>query len=360
MELVRGVYQIKVPLDGAKLLPDDAKPLKVGKEKLVDVIEQKVLGALSLSHVNVYLIEGAKQNMLIDTGWDTPDAFSTLTKELRKFGFTFKDISQIVITHLHPDHYGLSGKLKQLSGGSIAMSEIETAMLDARYVHPAELVKQMRWFLLANGVPKSGIMQLSEASMPARKFVVPAKPDITLREGKKISLEPFEFKILLTPGHSAGHICLYEPNRKLLFSGDHILPEITPHIGLHPQSGENPLEAYLASLKQMMKLEVTMAFPGHGPAFSGVRQIIEGTLRHHEQRSKIILKALQDNTKTAYQVATEIPWLSDVKPGSFQNLNVFDQRLAIMETLAHIELHSKEGKVQLFQQEGINLYFAGG
>ena len=78
-------------------------------------------------------------------------------------------------------------------------------------------------------------------------------PDIKLKEGKKISIDPFEFKVFLTPGHSPGHICLYEPNRKLLFTGDHILPEITPHIGFHPQSGENPLGAYLKSLEKMMK-----------------------------------------------------------------------------------------------------------
>jgi glyoxylase-like metal-dependent hydrolase (beta-lactamase superfamily II) len=360
MELVRGVYQIKIPLSGVVPVADDTKPLKIGKEKLVDVIEQKVLKPRSVSHVNVYLIEGAKENMLIDTGWDTPDAFTTLNKELRSYGFTFKDISQIVITHVHPDHYGLSGKLKQLCGCKIALSDIEMEMIETRYVHTAELLKQMRWFLLANGVPKNGILQLSEASMPVRKLVVPTTPDVILKEGKKISLDPFEFKVFVTPGHSPGHICLYEPNRKLLFSGDHILPEITPNISLHPQSGENPLGDYLNSLEQIMKLDVTMAFPGHGPAFSGIRQIIDGIRRHHDQRSKAILKSLQDTMKTAYQVATEIPWQADIKPGSFQNLSIFDQRLAIMETLAHIEFLRKEGKVQLFQQEDTNLYFAGG
>lgn len=360
MELVRGVYQIKIPISGASLLPEDTKPIKASRDKLVDVIEQKVLGSLALSHVNVYLIEGAKENMLIDTGWDTPDAFAVLNKELRSYGFTFKDISHIVVTHIHPDHYGLSGKLKQLCGARLAMSELEAGMLDSRYVNLNELLKQMRWFLLANGVPKTVVLQLSEASMPARKLVVPAMPDVLLREGKKISLDPFEFKVMLTPGHSPGHICLYEPNRKLLFCGDHILPEVTPHIGLHPQSGENPLGVYLSSLEQMMKLEVNMAFPGHGSAFSGVRQIIEGLFRHHEQRSRDILKALEETMKTAYQVATEIPWRTDIKPANFQSLNILDQRLAIMETLAHIELLRNEGKVQLYTQDDINSYFAGG
>lgn len=360
MEVVRGVYQIKIPLSGASLLPDDAKPLKASKERLVDVIEQKVVGPLALTHVNVYLIEGTKENLLIDTGWDTPDAFAELNKELRNNGFSFKDISQILVTHFHPDHYGLAGKIKQISGAKLALSEIETEMLDSRYINLAELLKQMRRFLLANGVPKTEILKLSEASLPARKLVVPTTPDIKLKEGKKISIDPFEFKVLSTPGHSPGHICLYEPHRKLLFTGDHILPEISSHIGCHPQSGENPLGAYLNSLKAMMKLEVNFAFPGHGPAFSGVRQIIENSLRHHEQRKSVILKSLRENMKSAYQVATEIPWKTDIKPVNFQSLNVFDQRLAITETLAHIELLRSEGAVQLIEQDGTNLYFAGG
>jgi hypothetical protein len=110
----------------------------------------------------------------------------------------------------------------------------------------------------------------------------------------------------------------------------------------------------------MMKLEVNFAFPGHGPAFSGVRQIIENSLRHHEQRKSAILKSLRENMKSAYQVAVEIPWKTDIKPVNFQSLNVFDQRLAITETLAHIELLRSEGAVQLIEQDGTNLYFAGG
>jgi glyoxylase-like metal-dependent hydrolase (beta-lactamase superfamily II) len=360
MELVRGVYQIKMPLPGTAMLPDDGNPIKASRGNLVDVIEQKVLGALALADVNVYLIEGAKENILIDTGLDTPDAFGTLNKELRHYGFTFKDISRIIITHIHPDHYGLSGKLKQISGCKVAMSEIESGIIDSRYINSNELLKQIRKFLQVNGVPKADLSKFAEVSLPAGKFVVPAIPDIKLKAGSKISVDPFEFKVLATPGHAAGHICLYEPNRKLLFTGDHILPQITSHIGLHPQSGNNPLAAYLDSLEEMMKLEVNFAFPGHGPAFSGIRQIIDGLFRHHESRSAIILKALQENMKSAYQVASEVPWMSGSRAGNFQNLNLFDQRLALTETLAHIDYLCHEGKVQKFEQDGTASYFAGG
>ena len=360
MELVKGVYQIQIPLSGVQLLQEDDSPIKAKADRLVDVIEQRVIAARSLPAVNVYLIEGTKENILIDTGWDTPEAFGVLNKELRSYGFTFKDISQIVVTHIHPDHYGLTGKLKQLTGARIAMSEIEASMIDSRYTNANELLKQVKKFLQANGVPKGIIMKFAEASMPARKFVIPVMPDIKLKDGKKFSVDPFEFKVIASPGHSAGHICLYEPNRKLLFTGDHILPQITPHIGLHPQSGNNPLSGYLESLKRMMDMQVNLAFPGHGPAYSGMRQIIESLIRHHEERNRVVLKALQENMKTGYQVATELVWMESVKPTNFENLNLFDQRLALTETLAHIDYLLNEGKVQKFEQEGITSYFAGG
>ena len=321
MELVKGVYQIQIPLSGVNWVPDDTGPIKAKSDKLIDVIEQKVLAPRSLPSVNAYLIEGTKENILIDTGWDTPEAFATLNKGLRNYGFTFKDINQIIITHIHPDHYGLSGKLKQLTGGKIAISEIEAGMIDSRYINSNELLKQMKKFLQVNGVPKGDVLKFAEASMPARKFVVPIIPDVKLKGGKKISIDPFEFKVIATPGHSPGHICLYEPNRKLLFTGDHILPEITPHIGLHPQSGTNPLKAYLSSLRSMIDLPVNFAFPGHGPAYSGIRQIMESLIRHHEERNQAILKALQENMKSGYQVATELLWMPGVKAINFENLS---------------------------------------
>jgi glyoxylase-like metal-dependent hydrolase (beta-lactamase superfamily II) len=233
-------------------------------------------------------------------------------------------------------------------------------MIDSRYINSNELLKQVKKFLQANGVPKGDVLKFAEASMPARKLVVPVMPDIKLKEGKKISVDPFEFKVIATPGHSPGHICLYEPNRKLLFTGDHILPQITSHIGLHPQSGNNPLSAYLSSLRAMIDLPVNFAFPGHGPAFSGIRQIMESLIRHHEERNQAILKALQENMKSGYQVATELLWMDSVNPVNFENLNLFDQRLALTETLAHIDYLLNEGDVQKFEQEGTITYFAGG
>jgi glyoxylase-like metal-dependent hydrolase (beta-lactamase superfamily II) len=329
MEIVKGVYQIKLPLPGG---PPD--------------------------HTNAYLIDGSEGNLLIDTGWNTPEAFSALGEELKSNGFDFSDISQIVITHLHPDHYGLAGRIRELSGAKLALSEIEARLLDRRYVNMSILVEEVSHLLRAHGTPQSELSQLSQASMPVRELVIPAKPDIKLKAGQKVSMNPFEFKALLTPGHSPGHICLYEPERKFLFTGDHILPDITPNVGLHPQSGANPLGDYINSLKSLTELEVSFVFPGHGSVFSGLGQRIDVLLRHHQQRMTDILNVIRDDPKTAYQIATEIPWVPDDGGINFQDLPPLDKRLAVLETLAHLQLLATEGKTNKVVKERTNFYRA--
>jgi len=329
MEILQGVYQIKLPLPGGPL-----------------------------DHVNVYLVEGSQGNLLIDAGWNTPEAFSALKEELKSNGFDFSDISQVVITHMHPDHYGLAGRIKELSGAKVGLSEIEARLLNQRYVDVPILLDEVSRFLRTHGVPRDELSQLSEASMPVREFVIPAKPETKLKNGQKVSVDPFEFKALLTPGHSPGHMCFYEPKRKLLFTGDHILPDITPNIGLHPQSGENPLGDYINSLKSLTELEISFVFPGHGSVFSGLGQRIDLLLRHHEQRMTDILNVIQDDPKTAYQIATDIPWVPEEGGINFQDLPPLDRRLAVLETLAHLQLLATEGKANKVVKDRTSYYRA--
>ncbi len=331
MEIVQGVHQIKVPLPAG-----------------------------ALDHINAYLVEGSNSNLLIDTGFDTPEAFAALRDGLRFSGFGFKDITQIVVTHIHPDHYGLADKLKQMSGATVAFSDIEEKFLDSRYVKTDDLLKEVRHLFKCNGVPEDDLPELTEASLAVRQFVGMVSPDVKLKDGDKISVGSSELKVLLTPGHSPGHICLYEPKRKFFFSGDHILPDIFPHVGLHPQSGENPLGDFFNSLEALAKLEVNFIFPGHGSVFSGFKLRLGELFRHHEQRQLVITRVIENDMKTAYQIATEIPWMPSGEAVSFEKLSVFDKRLAVMETLAHLKLLVIEDKAEKVVKENVNLYWAGG
>ncbi|UCH50845.1 MAG: MBL fold metallo-hydrolase, partial [Chloroflexota bacterium] len=270
MEIVQGIHQIKVP-----------RPAEA-----------------ALDHVNIYLVEGTKGNLLIDTGLDTPEAFGALRDALKFGGFGFKDITLITATHIHPDHYGMVDKLKQLSGANVALSDIEAKFIDSRYVNTDDLLNKVKQLFQSNGVPEGDLTELTEASMAIKQFTGVVKPDIMLKDGEKITVATSEFKVIVTPGHSPGHICLYEPNRKLLFSGDHLLPDIFPHVGFHPQSGENPLGDFFKSLEALSNLEVNFIFPGHGSVFSGFNLRLSELSYYHEQRQRAITRIIESDTKS--------------------------------------------------------------
>jgi glyoxylase-like metal-dependent hydrolase (beta-lactamase superfamily II) len=330
MELFKGINQIKLPLP------------KVGMDS-----------------VNVYIIEGVNGNLMIDTGWNTPEAFNTLAQEMKSSGFAMKDISDIVVTHFHPDHIGLAGKIAELSGAKISFCEIENNLFDSRYLHPDNLVKDMTDFMRANGVPDWELKMLSEASFNVRNFVSPFKPDTLLKHGDLIPMEPYEFQVIHTPGHSPGHICLYEHNKKYLFSGDHILAEIVPNVSYYPQAGENPLGDYVNSLDSLKDMEVRFVFPGHSSVFSGLVPKIDDIMRFHKDRMSKIQRIMGVETKNAYDIAKAIPWIVNGEELPYDKLEPIDRRLAVLEVLAHLQYLVSQNNGKKIIEGGKVTYWSG-
>lgn len=304
-EIVPGIYLLKIPI------PDNP-----------------------LGHLNCYVIKGDRGWMMVDTGWNTEEAFKALEDQLGGIGLRLRDINQIVVTHVHPDHYGLAGRIKQLTPARFAFHHWETALIEARYIHYAELQARMSAFLSRYGVPPELTRQLQTASQPMLPFVTVAFPDDVLYGVETLDLSPFHFRVLWTPGHSPGHICLYEAERHILLAGDHVLPTITPNISLHVQSGSNPLGDYVNSLRLLRRLPVDIVLPAHEHAFHDLKGRIAQIIEHHIERSTVILKFIGREPKTAYQVAEVIPWNV---PDGFTGLSVWHKRSAVTEALAHLE-----------------------
>jgi glyoxylase-like metal-dependent hydrolase (beta-lactamase superfamily II) len=307
----------------------------------------------TLSHVNVYLIEGDKGYLLVDSGWNTDKSFATLHNYLLKIGAVFEDIKQIVVTHVHPDHYGMAGRIKKLSGATIAMHHLEKGFIRSRYVSMEELLYQTDRMLIANGVPRDFADKLRDATLGLENYIVPTLPDITLHDGEIIRTGKFTFRVIWTPGHSSGHICLYEPEAKILLSGDHILPKITPNISFNPQSIENPLGRYLKSLREIRQLDIRLTLPGHDRPFTRLVPRIDEIIRHHDRRNAEILEVMGDGTRTAYQIAQRISWGDN---SDWQDLPPFHQRMAIFETLAHLEMMAAADRVDKLPRRGIIHY----
>ena len=307
----------------------------------------------SLTHVNAYLVQGDDGYLLVDAGWNTSEAFDSLQKQLAEIGAEIKDISQIVVTHIHPDHYGLVGRLKQLSNAKFALHDVEKGFIASRYINTDKLLEQTARWLNINGVPPDELTHIRDATVGLEQFVAPAYPDVTLHGDETISTGMFTFQVLWTPGHSAGHICLYEPEKKVLISGDHVLPKITPNISRHPQSTENPLGRYLNSLKDLKKLDVALVLPGHESPFVGLKPRIDELIQHHEQRNLEILATTKGEPKTAYQIVKELTWGGGT---GWQDMPFFHKRLAIFETLAHLELMTINGQTGKLSRDSIIYY----
>jgi glyoxylase-like metal-dependent hydrolase (beta-lactamase superfamily II) len=306
-----------------------------------------------LTHINVYLVKGDNGYLLVDSGWNTDDSFNTLHNYLVKNGIGFQDISRILVTHVHPDHYGMAGRIKQLSGAEIMMHHIEKDYIKPRYIDMDELLNLTDKQLIANGASEKEMTALRDATLGLENLVVPTPPDTTLHDGEIINTGAFTFRVIWSPGHSSGHICLYEPDKKVLLSGDHILPKITPNVGLHPQSIENPLGRYIESLRQIRKLDVELTLPGHDQPFTHLKARIDEIINHHNQRNLEILGTLALGAKTAYQIAQEITWGDN---SGWNDLPPFHQRMAIFETLAHLEMMAAESRVNKLSRKGIFYY----
>lgn len=331
-EIIPNIYQLQLPL------PDNP-----------------------LGYVNIYLVRGDNGYLLVDTGWDNEQALSSLKEQLAEIGTPLEDISQIVATHIHPDHYSLAGRLRQLSQAKIALHYLERDLI-ASYSDIGKLIQQGVQWALTNGVPGDELSQWLAEMQATRqemmKFAAPVLPDTTLRGGEAISVGSFTFKVLWTPGHSPGHICLYEPVEEILISGDHILPDTNTDVSLEPQSSPNPLDDYLKSLNEIKALKVNLTLPGHGHPFTGLQQRIEELIQNHQQRSSEILGAVKLEAKTAYQISSELTWMLNMKPVSWQDLTPWEMRLALLKTLAHLESMRFGGKVDKFYQDSLIYYQA--
>ena len=219
-------------------------------------------------NANAYLITEEKP-CLIDTGFGDPNSTSTIVEAFSQAKVSLENLALVIGTHAHMDHIGGIPSLKLLSNAKIAMHKLE----DTR---------------MRNLQLKGTLEQI--------------KTDRFLEDDETVDLGKIKLQVILTPGHTSGHICLYEQERGILFSGDHIIsgtPDGTVYIG--PPDGD--VSQYMASLNKFLKLELKMILPGHGQIIYDPREKINSILKHHLEREKQIISILESGEKTVEQIA---------------------------------------------------------
>lgn len=309
-----------------------------------------------LRYVLVYLLELSSGVAVIDTGWSTEEAWTTLVAGMAVAGYTPADVQAILITHIHPDHYGLAGRLREASGAWVALHPADAALIPARYGYGLErLLENMDALLIEAGVPDEVRAELTGASMGIREFVAAAEPDVLLEDRAAVPLPGWDLVSLHTPGHSPGHVCFLDRRGRLLFSGDHVLPRISPSVTMHAQQPVNPLADFLDALRRVRDLDVDEVLPAHEWRFRGLDVRVDELLAHHHQRL--------DETDAAISVAPGLTcWETTLRlrwSREWSQIVGYMRRAAVGETLAHLVLLESTGRVRRDGASPVRWYPAG-
>ena len=285
--------------------------------------------------VNVFLFTDGEEADLLDCGMNAEESLQAIHAATRHLGA--RRLRTLLVTHIHPDHYGAAGALAGGPGlADLYIHRLEVPLVHPRYVELEQLVEEVHRYLLVNGVPAEEAEVLSNSQRALSELVKTAEPAVQLDGAETVVMGRRRVRVEWTPGHSPGHICLYEPADRLLFAGDHILPDLSPNIGLHPQSTPDPLHEYLEGLRRMAAYEPKRVLPAHGRPFTDAPARVDALVSHHQRRLDQILEIVGADEMSAWQVAVDL-W------GPRENL--YEKRLALQEGLAHLQALAVEGKV---------------
>jgi len=296
-----------------------------------------------LRYVLVYALELDGGGVaIVDAGWDTDEAWGALTSGLATAGGSIIDVRAVLVTHIHPDHYGLAGRVREASGAWIGLHPDDAVMLDSRYGDTDALLDAMFHFLADSGVPEEKLPDLAFASMVMKSMVTMAEPDVLFEDGQIIDLPGWPLRTVWTPGHSPGHVCFHSAEQRLFLSGDHILPRITPNISVHAQQFPNPLGDYLESLAKVRDLGSDEVLPAHEYRFADLDSRIDEITAHHAERLEEIAGAIRDRPgSTAWEITLGLHWS---RP--WDEIESFMQRQANGETLAHCVVLELNGRIR--------------
>jgi len=287
-----------------------------------------------LRYVLVYALEVPGGVVIVDAGWNTEEAFGALDSGLKAAGYQIADVKAVLVTHMHPDHYGLAGRVRDASGAWIGLHPADARLLHDRYDDEgmSVLIERQRALLVRCGVPEVEAEDLASASKAIREYVSMAAPDRLIEDAERLDLPGWNLRAVWTPGHTPGHLCFVEPDRKLLFTGDHVLPRITPAVSVHPQSTPNPLAEFLDSLRAVRKLDVDEVMPAHEFRFLELAGRVDYMIGHHEARLAEIEDAVTEKPGlSCWDITTRLTWS---RP--WDTIPPYMQRSANNETLAHL------------------------
>jgi glyoxylase-like metal-dependent hydrolase (beta-lactamase superfamily II) len=286
--------------------------------------------------VNVYLLRSGDEWALVDTGVGTAESFAALQAALQHVGCAPASIRTLIATHHHPDHFGAARLCKELTGAVVYLNERE---YDSTQSYASSRRSDAATdFFMQNGLPLNRFVHVPSPADVWGNMYAPVAPDQFIDDGDVVRLGALDIEVITTPGHTAGHCVLYVRQLRLLIVGDHLLPKITPHVGVFPGGPPNPLADFLASQQKVQRFEVDLVLPAHGGVYRDHRRRANQIIQHHQYRMQEMLDIVARTAHTAYDVARQAFGFDFDAPLAVQFPATF-------ETLAHLEYLRSRGGV---------------
>ena len=306
-----------------------------------------------MTRVNAFaLVDDDGGATLVDCGIYNPDptvdhGWPEVEEALATADLAIERVTRLIVTHHHIDHYGMAGRVVETAGCELWMHESSPAEID-HYRHPDAAREDLRVLFSDHGVKDEDLDELT-AFEDWRGFVSDlVEPTRTLKGGETFTVGGREWELVHTPGHARTHLCLWARAERLLISGDHLLPTVTPHIDFRRGPDQDPLGAFLQSLSVVEQLDPRLVLPGHGHPFEEGAERARVVARHHDRRLGSILQVIRREPHTADEITVEI--FSDT-------LLHFERRLALGEVLAHLAYLAKRDEIETVTRDDGTIAF---
>jgi glyoxylase-like metal-dependent hydrolase (beta-lactamase superfamily II) len=355
--------------------PDAPRPRKQEQEDATTEVTEVAPGVLrtqlpismpGLGHVNCYIMEDERGIAIVDPGLPGPEPWDDLVDRLRRAGYQVADVHTVVVTHSHPDHFGGALRLRYETDAEVVTHETFRTLFDRapddsedssdlamntfdEQVEAIErhLSEPAPWGGPRSGPPREFLERMRYDHGGTGGLFEPLTPTRRVIDGQTIRLARREWVAMHTPGHTYDHLCLYDPEFGVVFTGDHVLPSITPHIsGLTPH--DDPLAMFFESLTRMADMAgVSIALPAHGHPFTDLRGRSQHIIDHHGERLDIIRLA-----------SAELPngTVNEYMRVLFRERSWGD--MAESETYAHLEHLRALGELERTTAHGMAQYHA--
>jgi glyoxylase-like metal-dependent hydrolase (beta-lactamase superfamily II) len=293
--------------------------------------------------VNCYVLM-ERPVTVIDPGTLQPGSLAKLREALNGNGLDFDDIEVVVVTHAHPDHYGAAAVLAARSSAQIVcgLPEVEN-------LQEPEDVQSRVDLLVTLGLPDAEAQSLItriDAQIARTVRRAPAEMVTGVKHGEVLTAGGRRLVCVVTPGHSDGHLSLWDPVDRVLLSGDHLLARIIPVPNLGEGARRRSLPAYLASLSTFTALDPQVVLPGHGRAFAEVDVLADRIRAHSRHRAEEIASLIREGPASVATVARRLQW----HPEGGRLL------LGLAHVQGHLDLLEDDGRVSWELDRGVRTY----